>query len=93
MMCALIARGKFKPQLEFQAGTSSFFLLSGSYQLVPRTLDYKCEKYGVCRSTRDHLYNTQNSERSDEVSTYLIVTCVQVPVRKLLLLLMMMMMT
>ena len=46
MMCALIARGKFKPQLEFQAGTSSFFLLSGSYQLVPRTLDYKCENMG-----------------------------------------------
>ena len=27
MICALIARGKFKPELEFQVGTSSFHAL------------------------------------------------------------------
>ena len=60
--------------------------ISGWYQLlVPH--EHKYDKIGYVEVPEDHLYNTQNSERSDEVSPYLMVACVQVPVRKLLLLL------
>ena len=74
VICALIARGKLKPELEFQAGTSC------SYHAL-----YKHENIGYAEAPDDHMYNTQNSERSDEVSPYLMVAGVQVPVRKLLL--------
>ena len=71
VICALIARGKLKPELEFQAGTSC------SYHAL-----YKHENIGYAEAPDDHMYNTQNSERSDEVSPYLMVACVQVPVSK-----------
>ena len=47
----------------------------------------KYENIGYVEVPDDHLYQKQNSERSDEVSRYVMVTRVQVPVRKLLLLL------
>ena len=43
MICALIAREKFKPELEFQAGTIS---------LVPCTTYVR--EYRVCRRTRGY---------------------------------------
>ena len=82
VICALIARGKLKPELEFQAGTSC------SYHAL-----YKHENIGYAEAPDDHMYNTQNSERSDEVSPYLMVACGQVPVRKLLLLLMLLLLS
>ena len=75
VICTLIARGKFKPELEFQAG------ISCSYHAL-----YKCENIGYVEVPEYQLSNTrtQNSERSDEISPYLMVACVQVPGRKLL---------
>ena len=68
---------------EVQAGTR----ISGRYQLSSYHALYKFENIGYVEVPEDHLYNTQNSKRSDAVSTCLMVACVQVPVRKLLLLL------
>ena len=83
MICDLVVRGKFKPELEFQAGTSSFLRAgTSSYREA-----YNHENVVYVEVPEDHEYNTQNSERSDEVSPYLMVAYVQVPVRKLLLLL------
>ena len=65
VICSPIARGKFKPELQFQVGTSSYHAL------------YKYQNIGYVEVPEDHLYNTQNSERSDEVSLYLMVACVQ----------------
>ena len=42
------------------------------------------ENIGYVKIPEHHLYNTQKTERSDEVSPYLMIVCVQVPVRKLL---------
>ena len=74
---------------EVQAGTG----ISGWYQLVLscwHQLDhalYKYENIKYVEVPEDHIYNTQNSERSDEVSPYLMVAYVQVPLRIWLLLL------
>ena len=54
--------------------------ITGSYDrrlVVPEISLYKFENIGYVEETEDHLYNTQNSERSDEVSLYLMVACVQ----------------
>ena len=83
MICALVARGKFKPELEFQAGTSPFFQAgTSSYHAL-----YTYDNIGYVEVPEDHLYNTHNSMQSDEVSPYLMVKCFQVLVRKLLLML------
>ena len=85
VICALILRGKFKPELEVQSGTSSFFFFfqagTSSYHAL-----CKYENIGYVEVPKDHLYNTHDSERSDQ-SPCLVVACVQVPVRTLLLLL------
>ena len=54
MICALIARGNFKPELEFQAGTSSYFQAGTSsyHELL------KYENIGYLEVPDDHLYNT-----------------------------------
>ena len=67
---------------EVQAGTG----ISRWYQLRSYHALCKFENIGYVEVPEDHLYKTQNSERSDEVSPYLIFACVQVPVRKLFLL-------
>ena len=46
MICALLARGKFKPELEFQAGTSSYHVLS------------MYDNIGYVEVPEDHLFNT-----------------------------------
>ena len=67
---------------DVKAGTG----ISGWYQLlVPRI--YKYENIGYVEVPEDHLYTTRHSGRSDEVSPYPMVACVQVPVRKFSLLL------
>ena len=67
---------------DVKAGTG----ISGWYQLlVPRK--YKYDNIGYVEVPEDHLYKTRHSGRSHEVSPYLMVACVHVPVRKLLLLL------
>ena len=48
MICALLARGKFKPELEFQAGTSSYHAL------------YMYGNIGYAEVLEDHVYNTVN---------------------------------
>ena len=54
MICGLIARGKFKPELEFQADTSSYFQVgTSSYHAL-----YKYENIGYVEVPEDHLYNT-----------------------------------
>ena len=50
VICALIARGKFKSEQEFQAGTSSYHAL------------YKCENIGYAEVPEDHLYTTSECE-------------------------------
>ena len=53
-MRALIARGKFKPELKFQAGTSSYFQAgTSSYHAL-----YKYDNIGYVEVPEDHLYNT-----------------------------------
>ena len=69
VICTLVARGKFKSELEVQAGTSC------SYHAP-----YKYDNIEYVEVPEDHLYNKQNWERSDEVSPYLMVACVQAPV-------------
>ena len=46
VICALLARGKFKPELEFQAGTSSYHVLS------------MYDNIGYVEVPEDHLFNT-----------------------------------
>ena len=58
---------------EVQAGTG----ISRWYQLRSYHALCKFENIGYVEVPEDHLYNTQNSERSDEVSLYLMVACVQ----------------
>ena len=54
VICGLIARGKFKPELEFQADTSSYFQVgTSSYHAL-----YKYENIGYVEVPEDHLYNT-----------------------------------
>ena len=51
-MRALIARGKFKPELKFQAGTSSYFQAgTSSYHAL-----YKYDNIGYVEVPEDHLY-------------------------------------
>ena len=54
-MCS-IARGKFKPELEFQGDTSSYFQFragTSSYHA-----SFKYENIGYAELPEDHLYNT-----------------------------------
>ena len=53
-ICALIARGKFNPELEFQDGTSSCFQ-AGTSSYHAR---YKYENIGYVQVPDDHLYKT-----------------------------------
>ena len=56
VICALIARGKFKPELEFQAGTSAYFHFragTSSYYAL-----YKHENIGYAEVPEDNLCNT-----------------------------------
>ena len=46
MICSLIVRGKFKLELEFQAGTISYHA------------QYKYDNMGYAQVPNDHLYNT-----------------------------------
>ena len=48
VICALIARGKFKSEQEFQAGTSSYHAL------------YMYGNIGYAEVLEDHVYNTVN---------------------------------
>ena len=50
VICALIARGKFEPELEFQTGTSSYHVL------------YKYENIGYAQVPEAHLYTAYDSE-------------------------------
>ena len=64
LICGLIARGKFKPELENQAGTSSYVQAGTSSYFQADASSYHAQyKYSsrVGRGTRgspeDHLYN------------------------------------
>ena len=53
MICALLARGKFKPELAFQAGTSSYFQPGiSSYNAL-----YKYANIEYVEVPEDHGYN------------------------------------
>ena len=58
MIRALIAMGKFKPELKFQAGTISYFYFQASTSSYHALYTY--ENIGYAEVLEDHLYNTVN---------------------------------